>query len=669
MSTEAFQILQSVCPLDCPDTCSLDVKVADGRVVAIDGNHRNAVTAGYICGKVRRFPEHVYGTDRVLYPAVRSGKKGSGTFRRVSWDEALALVVERVRDVKRRLGGEAILPFSYGGSNGYLTQGTTDARLFHRLGASRLAHTVCAAPSSTAVRGLYGRMPGVAFEDYPAARLIVIWGCNPSATGIHLVPYIRRAQRAGAKLVVVDPRRTPLARLADLHMAPLPGTDLPVALAVHRWLFEHGATDKAFLEEHVAGVEEFRRRVEAWTIDRAASTARVKPDEIEQLARMYAESSPAVIRCGWGVERNRNGGSAVAAILALPAVAGKFGVRGGGFTMSNSMAWDLDATRAACEPEPATRLINMNRLGQALVDEREPPIALLFVYNANPLATLPRQGLVRAGLAREDLFTIDFEQVLTDTARWADVLLPATTFLEHTELRKAYGAMLVQSARPVIAPVGEARPNYAVYAELCRRLVLSHPGEPEGPEELADAILSGDSSRPIAASLRDSGTAAPLCGARPVQFVDVLPRTSDGKVHLVPSALDAEAPLGLYGYQHEADDRYTLALISPATSRSISSSLAQLIAEQVAVEIHPDDAAARGIATGDAVRVFNELGQLHTRAELNDQLRHGVAVVPKGLWSRHTADGNTANSLVPDTFTDLGGGACFNDARVEIERI
>ena len=448
-STDGEQHRASACPLDCPDACSLDVTTVDGRVVAIGGSETNPITEGYICAKVRRYPEHLYGPSRNTFPGIRIGRKGDGEFRRASWDEALTLISDRLLEVRSRRGGEGILPFSYGGSNGYLSQDTTDARLFFRLGASRLARTVCAAPSGRACAGLYGKMPGVAFSDYAHARLIVLWGVNPSVTGIHLVPFVQEAQARGAKLVVVDPRRTRLAERADLHLAIHPGTDLPVALSVISWLFENGAADAGFLSTHATGAQELERRAKPWSLERAAAQARVPAAEIRRLAEMYAAGSPAVIRCGWGPERNRNGGSAIAAVLALPAVAGKFGVRGGGYTLSNSSAWkELDGLASAAAQEPTTRVVNMNRLGEALEATGAEAVELLFVYNANPLVTIPDQERVMRGLSREDLFTVVFDPVLTDTARFADVVLPAATFLERRELSRGYGAFVLQDSGP-----------------------------------------------------------------------------------------------------------------------------------------------------------------------------------------------------------------------------
>jgi anaerobic selenocysteine-containing dehydrogenase len=662
----------SACPLDCPDACSLDVSVADGRVVAIGGSHANPVTQGYICAKVREFPRHMYGEARLLHPGLRDGPKGSGRFRSVSWDEALALVSGKLLEVRSLSGGEAILPFFYGGSNGYLSQGATDARLFHRLGASRLARTVCAAPSAAASLALYGKMTGIAYPDYAEARLVVLWGVNPSVSGIHLVPYIQAAQKKGARLVVVDPRRTRLAERADLHLAPHPGTDLPLALAVIRWLFAHHRADRAFLEAHASGAEELERRAAAWTLERASAETRVPAADIERFARLYADSSPAALRCGWGPERNRNGGSATAAILALPAVAGKFGVRGGGYTMSNSSAWrEIDPGAPARAGEPATRVVNMNLLGDALAVGGPGAVELLFVYDANPLMTIPAQEKVRAGLRREDLFTVVFDPVLTDTARYADVVLPAATFLERREISRGYGALLLQEGRPVVAPAGEARSNQEVFGELCRRTGVSRAGDPESDDELAAALLdSTPRGRALREALDRGEPPAPPEGPRPIQFADIFPRTADGRVHLLPEELDREAPGGLYAYRPDpATPGFPLALISPATDRTISSTLGELHRAPVPLELHPEDAAARGVGDGERVRVYNELGEVRCLARLNAALKPGVVLLPKGIWAHNTESGTTATALSPDTLTDIAGGACFNDARVQVERM
>jgi len=660
--------VESACPLDCPDACSLSVTVDNGKVTVIDGSHTNPVTQGFICAKVRRFDERLYGPERLLYPQVRKGPKGLGLYERVSWDDAMARIAEELAKARDTWGGQSILPLSYGGSNGLLTQDTSDAALFARLGASRLARTLCAAPSGAANMAMYGKMPSVVYQDVPEARFIILWGLNPSASGVHLVPYVRDAQEKGATLVVIDPRVTPLAKQADIHLAVRPGTDLPVALAIHRFLFEAGHADQAFLARHTTGAEQLRARAAEWTFERAAAEAGVPADALRRVAEGYAAASPALIRCGWGPERNRNGGNATLAILGLPAVAGKFGVRGGGYSMSNSASWGFQRTWMASTPA-ANRLVNMNQLGRALTELNDPPVKALFVYNCNPAVTVPDQTRVLRGLQREDLFTVVFEQVMTDTARYADVILPNTTFLEHYDIARAYGPLSMQLAKPAIEPVGESRPNADVFGELIERLGLAQEGEPRGElEEMVDVMARIPS--PFGEGLRDRGVADPPFGGRPVQFVDVLPRTADEKVHLFPSELEAQAPAGLYGYQPDpGTDTYPLALISPASDRTISSTLGELPRPESRLLIHPDDAAARHLADGSAVRIFNALGEVRCKVTVGAWIRPGTVSLAKGLWFRHTANGRTGTALVPDTLTDLGGGACFNDARVQVEAI
>ena len=667
-SLAPVHVVETACPLDCPDGCSLNVTIQDSRITAIDGSTSNPITDGYICAKVRRFGERVYGADRLLYPAVRKGPKGAGVrFERTTWDEALALVATRMREARERWGAESILPYSYGGSNGLLTQDTSDATLFRRLGASRLARTVCAAPTGAANGALYGKMPSVTYEDYPEARLIVVWGVNPSASGIHMVPYLREAQRRGAKLVVIDPRTTPLAKHADLHVALRPGTDLPIALAIHRHLFEGGFANRAFLDQHTHNAELLREKALPWTFERAAAEADVPVELVATLADWYATWSPALIRCGWGQERNRNGGNSSLAILALPAVGGKFGVRGGGYAMSNTEAWGIQRTWIGA-PEPATRRVNMNQLGRVLM-EGDPPVKVLFVYNSNAAATSPDQRRVLHGLERDDLFTVVFDQVMTDTAHYADVLLPATTFLEGYDIARAYGPIGLRLARPVIEALGEARSNADVFGELSCLLGLREESDPNGElEEMLDVFSKMPPA--IGDALRDHGAAIPPYGGRPVQFVDVMPRTADGKVDLFPQSLDREAPAGLYTYRPDpATLEFPLALISPASERTISSTLSELPRPEVRLLMHPTDAAARHLEDGAAVRIFNALGEVRCKVQVGSWIRPGTVSLPKGLWRRHTANGYTANALVPDTLTDLGGGACFNDARVQVEAV
>ncbi len=660
--------MKTVCPLDCPDLCALDVTVdAAGRIAKVDAGTGTPITDGVICGKVRNIADHVYGDDRIRTPLIRDA---AGVLQPASWDAALDLVAGKLAEIHARAGGEAILPFHYGGSNGWLTEGGLATRLFRRLGATQLEPTFCAVPSSAASEAMYGKVPGVALEDYAHSELVVLWGCNPSATSIHLVPIIDALLARGGTLIVVDPRVTPLAKRAHLHLAPRPGTDLPLALAAIGHLFDAGLADEVMLAAHARGVDTLRARAARWPLDEAARVTGVPAEQIVELATRLRRARPAVIRCGWGLERTRNGCGAVAAVLALPAVAGAFGVRGGGYTMSNGTAkWGVSAEAGINEPPPASRTLNMIHLGRALDRDhglRDPAIEAVVVYNCNPVATAPDQRAVVRGLQRPDVFVVVHDAVMTDTAALADVVLPATTFLEHREIRRGYGSMRMYDAAPVIAPVGEARSNNALFGALLERLGLARPGEPTTDDELAAAIFAGPRGTELRTQLDARGVAAPHA-TPPVLLLDLQPGTPDGKIDLVPAELEDAAPGGLYEFRSlPAPPAYPLTLISPALSTMISSTFGQLRTAPGAVDLAPTDAAARGIVTGTQVRIWNELGEVRCVANVTSTVRAGVAVLPKGLWARHTGTGTTANALIPDTAGDLVGGACYNDARVEV---
>ncbi|MDX2169019.1 MAG: molybdopterin-dependent oxidoreductase [Deltaproteobacteria bacterium] len=650
--------LDSVCPLDCPDTCSLAVTVEAGRVTRVDGSRRNPLTDGYICAKVRRYPERVYSPLRVLHPQRRVGAKGAARFERLSWDDAIGLIAERFRRIIASDGGEAILPYHYGGSNGVLGEEAADARFFARLGASELLKTICAMPTGTAQRGLYGGMGGVPPQDYPLARAIVLWGVNPSATSIHLVPQVRAAQAAGAFVAVIDPRRTPLARGASLHLAPRPGTDAVLALALINETIRRGAADSAFLAAHANGFDELARGAAPFTLERAAAECDVPRADIERLLDAYLAASPAVLRCGWGLERTYNGGQAARAVLAWPAVAGKFGVRGGGLTMSLSRAHAIRRERVT-RPELAqpVRQVNMVQLGRVLTEPQTPPVRALFVYNANPVASTPEQARILRGLAREDLFTVVHEQVLTDTARWADVLLPAQTIFEQTELHKSYGHYVTQLSEPVIAPCGEALSNPQLFTRLARAMGFDDGLSQADETALLDDALAADD---LATLRRDRVLPVRFAGAAEcIPFVNSFPTTPSGRIELCPPEI------GPVAYTPMPDGE-GLTLLTPASDRTVNSVFGELNGRRAELAMHPDDAAARGLRDGAAVRVFNALGEVHVPLRCSRDLRRGVVTLAKGLWQASTLNGATATALIADALTDVGGGACFNDARVEV---
>lgn len=655
--------------MDCPDACALEVRVEEGRVEAIGGRHDHPNTAGFICSKVANFRRRLEHPDRVLRPLRRSGEKGEGRFEEISWQVAIDEISSRLFDIQKEWGGEAIVPFHYGGSNGMLTDGLLDALFFRRLGASRLDLTICAVPTTEVAREMYGRMPGVAFEDFPHARFIVIWGANPKASNIHLVPYLKEAKRSGAFIATVDPRRNFSAGEVDLHLGLRPGTDLPVALAmIDLWRREE-LIDETFIGRQASGLEPLLAAAHSWSVDRAAEVAGVDADQIVRLARAYANTEPALLRCGWGLERNRNGGQAVAAVLAMPTLLGKFGKRGGGYLMSNGGAKRFDSNRLLDLPQDGQRRsFNMTQLGRWLTEEQSPPVKALFVYNANPVATVPNQNEVIEGLSRNDLYTVVSEQVMTDTARYADIVLPATTFLEGWDLRAGYGSYVLGGVRPAIEPMGEVRTNQQMFSALAASMGLTDEAFGWSEEELVRRAIEAtdlDGRSPTAEPLLDGLTESyDFPGPGPIQFETVHPRTDDGRIHLTPPVLGPDP----YSYI-APDERYPLALISPASGKMISSTFGETNCPDLMVDLHPRDAAVREIGSGDPVRVHNDLGSVECVAMVTRQIRPGVASMPKGAWQKASRNGRTSVALCPDHVNIVGGAACFNDARVEVERV
>lgn len=662
------QVVHTHCTMDCPDTCSLAVTVTNGRVQKIQGSHNHPITDGFICDKVARFDRRLYHEDRLLYPLRRSGRKGTGQFVRISWEEAIEEITSRFKAIIQQWGGEAILPYHYGGSNGLLGEKFLDELYFATLGASRIAKTLCAAPSTEVASGMYGRMPGVAFEDYPLAKCIVIWGANPRATNIHLVPLLRQAKKNGAFIITVNPTQTFSAQEVDLHLPVFPGADLPIALSLIRTWKEAERFDLAFLQQHADGLEPLLAAADQWTIERAAEEARIDPQAIRTLAQVYAESSPAVIRAGWGTERNRNGGQALAAILAMPALLGKFGVRGGGYTMSNSGAAPLDVDKIFGPMHWQTRLINQTQLGAVLTHPLSPPVKGLFIYNCNPAVTVPDQNTVLRGLMREDLFTIVSEQVMTDTCHYADIILPAVTFLEQQEIRRSYGSYVVGGVQPVIPPCGEAKPNEEVFALLGRAMGWKHDPftwtTDDCMRRVTDALQLARQPAELSTMQAGGNQRYDFPGATPIQFATVLPQTSDRKVHLTPPALGQHP----FHYQPVQKAGFPLALISPSNNKMITSTFGEFNYPELRLAIHPTDATARRIQDGDLVRIFNELGEVICRAQINSRTREGVVALPKGAWRKSSRNGLTSTALCPADVNEVGGGACFNDARVEVEK-
>ncbi|HEX4493280.1 MAG TPA: molybdopterin-dependent oxidoreductase [Acidimicrobiia bacterium] len=648
------ELLGTACPLDCPDTCSLTVTVDDGRLVAVDAGPGNPLTDGFICQKVKHHAQRVYAPERVLTPLVRTGEKGAGEFRAASWDEALDLVVSRMRDAAQRFGAQSVVPYVYNSSAPAMQSLLVD-RFFKRFGASRVDHTICAATHGAAWFEMFGDMLSADPRDVVHSRLIVVWGANPTVSNVHFPPLVNEARRNGARLVVVDPRRTGMARRADRHLAPTPGTDVVLALAMAAHLERANLLDDAFLSQHAEGVDEYLEAARRWTPEVAAPVCGIAATEIAEAAEELAASRPAMVRAGWGLERSRNGGSACASVFALPVLTGQFGVPGAGIFASLSEAAPL--TTGPSDPaerhDPRPRHVNMNRLGAMLNDDDlDPPIAVLFVQGANPAASNPNQRAVHAGLLRDDLFTVVHDQVITDTARFADVVLPATTHFEARDLAVSYGAYVLQETPQVIDRVGESRSNNELGAALAERF--------DYPAERFDA----DPATVLGGAVTDAGGAS---GARPlrdegetVQFRDTFPSFASKRVQLA-RLTQIRVPT----YQ-PLDSEYPLALISPSSPKTINSMFGEFDGPEAVVRVHPDDASPRALVDGAMVRVFNELGAVELPVRFDADLRAGVVSIPKGLWCRATKSGLTANALTPDSLSDLAGGATFNDARVEI---
>ncbi len=668
--------LPSVCPLDCPDTCSLRVTVEDGRITAIRGSHANPYTRGVLCAKVPAlYPGFVHGPGRLRTPLTRVGRKGEGKFKPISWGEALDLIYGRFQRIIAEDGPQAILPLNYAGPHGMLAGGSMDLRFFHRLGASLLdRRPLCGGIRSEAWVGTFGPVPGIRPEQAERARLIVAWGNNVTWSNLHFVPVINRAREQGARLVVVDPRRTVIARQADLHLSLRPGMDVVVAWVVAAELERRGALDRAFIERYVEGFEEFMALARGWPVERAARVAGVPEAHLRTFAEWYATLSPAAISVGNGLERNQNGGSGIRAIFALPALAGKFGVPGGGLVNGAGFAFPKTPARLA-RPDlvpKGMRTLNIIDVGRHLLDPGlRPPIRALFVYNHNPLIVHPEQNRLRRGLAREDLFVVGADLVMTDSLAYADVVLPACSHFEHADLFPAYGQHWLQRAEPVIPPEGEALPNTEIFRRLAARFGFTDPALTASDAELMDDAL--DPADPRLGGIRpsrlptDRALAMTVNGEDAILFKNVFPKTQSGKVELASSYLERKYGARLPSFR-PVESRHPLALISPASDRRITSTFGGLHAEEgpSPLAMHPEDARLRGLCDGQRVRVFNDLGEIRLPLWVTDEVPRGVVSTQKGAWMATSDNGQTVSALCPAHHADISEGACFNDARVEV---
>jgi anaerobic selenocysteine-containing dehydrogenase len=668
----------SVCPLDCPDTCSLTVTVEDEKIVSIRGSRANPYTAGVLCAKVpQAYPGFVHGEGRLETPLRRSGAKGKGRFERVSWSQALDIVHDRFTAVIAAHGPQAILPLNYAGPHGMLAGGSMDLRFFHRLGASLLdRRPLCGGIRTEAWVGTFGPTPGIRPEQAEHSKLIVAWGSNVTWSNLHIVPIINRARRAGAKLVIVDTRRTKIAEQADLHIALRPGTDVILAWAMAADLERQGGLDREFIARHVDGFEDYMAQARRYTLADAARFCGVDELLVRQFAEWYRTINPAVITVGNGLERNKNGGSGIRAVFALPALAGKFGVPGGGLINGAGFAFPKTPARLA-RPDlvpPGTRLINIIDVGRHLNDPTmSPPLKALFIYNHNPLVVHPEQNVLRRGLEREDLFVVGSDVVMTDSLAYADVVLPACSHFEHADLFAAYGTHWLQRADRVIPPQGEALPNTEIFRRLAARFGYDDPAFRASDAELMDDALDGadprmGGKRPSAIPL-DRATPMTVDGGaeEAILFKNVFPKTASGKVELASPYLEKKYGARLPSWRPVASS-YPLILISPASDQRITSTFGGLhVAEgPPPLEMHPDDAKVRNLRDGMRVRVWNNLGEVRLPLLVTDVIPRGVVCTLKGAWMATSDNGQTISALCPADHADISEGACYNDARVEV---
>ncbi len=684
-ATSTTTLIRGACPHDCPDTCATLTEVQDGRAIAFYADPDHRVTRGWLCAKVRPYLERVYSPDRLTHPLRRVGPKGGGTWERITWDEAIAMIAERWQAIIADDGAAAILPYSYSGTLGLLQTAIVDARLWGRMGASGLERAICCAGSHAAVAATLGARHSADYADVRHSKLVIIWGHNPASTGPHFMPFLREAQKQGTYVVVIDPRRTLTTRAANEYIQIRPATDGALALGLIHQIFADNLHDEPWLEAYSYGWRELRERAAEYPPERVAAITGVPVATIVGLARRYATTRPALLKTADGVQRHQNGGQTFRALLCLPAVVGQYGVRGGGLGYSTGgyALWDAEALAHSSGWAPVPRSINMNRLGAALTGEvQDPPIKALYVYCANPVASAPNAGLIVKGLKRDDLFTVVHELFLTDTADYADLVLPATSQLEHVDLHRPYGHRHLQYNQPAIAPLGECKSNWEVSRLLAGAMGYQEPWLHESAEEALRGVLDASRAKNsylqgiTLERLQAEGT-VPLhfTPATEVPFSDRRFPTASGKVELLAPLMAARGLDPLPHYSEPAEftqgQHDQLILISGASHHFVSSSMANQAslrakAGEPFIELNPADAAARGIIEGATVRIENERGWCELRAVLTADVAPGTAVAPKGPWARLSRGGRNINWTTPDALADLAGQSTFHSNLVHV---
>ncbi len=677
----------SVCPHDCPSACSLSVSVEDGRIEDVLGDPEHPFTQGVICGKVHDYAERVYSPMRVLEPMRRVGPKGAGEFERIGWDEAIEEIAHRFTRVMAQWGPEAILPFSYAGTLGRI-QYYAGHPLFHVLGASQLERTICVSTAYAGWKATVGIVAGNDAEQMVDAKLVILWGINAAYTHINVMTLVKQAKARGAHIVCIDPYRTRTAKQADEHVMIRSGTDGALALGIMHVLIHEDLLDHAYIARATTGFEALRAHVEAYSPSRVAAITGLSTEEIVRLARRYGRTRAAFIRVGIGISRHENGGMTCRAIACLPALTGAYAHPAGGALLASSGAFgpgDTALERRDLLPDPAPRTLNMIHLGRVLTDPGlQPPVMALYVYNSNPAAVCPNAGLVLQGLARDDLFTVVHEQMFTDTADYADILLPATTSMEHTDLYRSFGHLYLQLAEPVIAPLGGAKSNWEVFGLLARALGVRDGGHyaKRAPELIREYLAaSGPGTAGIAYERLRAEHSVRLNVPRPfMPFAEGAP-TPSGKVEFHSESLARAGlpPLPTYlplaeGPEHPViGPRYPLRCHVPPNRFFLNSSFSQsaLLRKRqggAVVFVHPRDAAAREITPGDLVAVWNDRGRACFTAVLTDDTPPGQVVIEGIWWHKFMPGGRGVNVLTSDKVADLGGGPAFHSTMVEVCR-
>ena len=691
-----LRVVHGACPHDCPDCCALETEVDEhGRAVCLRGRADHPITRGWLCAKVNRYLDRVYHPERILYPMRRVGPKGSGEFARITWEEAIAEITVRWRDIISQQGAECILPYSYAGTLGLVNGAVTDSRFWNRLGACRLERAICGHAAEEAVLLTVGGRLAPSPEMLLRSKLVLIWGSNPASTAPHIMPFLRQAQRNGTRVVVIDPIHTLTARSADQHIQPYPGTDAALALSLMHVIVEEGLHRPEWIAAHTLGWERLLERIMKFPPERAAQLTGLSIETIVDLARSYAMTTPALLRVTDGINRHTNGGQTVRTLACLPALTGQYGLPGGGLMYSTSdwLKWDKAAVTHSNDPAcpPESRTLNMNRLGSILTGEANPPIASLFVYNANPVASSPNAGKIVEGLMRADLFTVVHELFETDTARYADILLPATSQLEHVDLHKPYGHLSLQYNMPAIAPLGEAKSNWDIMRALAASMGFDDAWLKEDANEVIRSVLEATAqSNPLLAGITlerlqvEGSIPLTIPAEQQVPFANGIFHTPSGKVEFYSEQAAAKGydPVPCWepevesgveeSAQHFADSR--LPLLCPAAHHFVSSTFGnqeRMIAREGAptLRIHPRDAESRGIHHGQLVRVSNERGECYLVADVTGDVRPGVLATTTVWWPKFSPDKRNVNWTTSDRLADFNGGSTFYTNMVAVEAL